>query len=171
MAKYLLQKGDLFELCNGHEVNYSLPSDFPKSDVVIGQIYHVYEPMTEKDVGFDPNYFEREYAKQFDPDYKGFRGIIGLCVGKTHKIVKSYDTSHLAGTYVVLHAEWQGGGSQSCLSGTESFPAGYKVYCRQVVNGNVVGSDVSFYQNNCYPTIDEDFNVIGHREIVYFLKD
>jgi hypothetical protein len=165
----MLQKGDVIELKSGHTVYGKLDKRFGgygHDVILIGHLYHESVPLKKGDEGYDPDFLKKEYAKQQDPNYKGFKGVVGT----PSKIISTFDSSIFAGKYVVLYATYDGGGSQGTPSGTEYYPNGYHVFCQQIVNGKICGYEVDFYQSGSFTAMIENIKPVDKVELEYSIK-
>jgi len=163
----LLNQGDVIILKKGYMVyveNKScLPEWFPSNELCVGQVYHKWEALKEGEPGYDPDYLKKKYDEMRAPDYRGFRGIIGASK-ECAKIVDTFDSSILCGPYLVINTVYGGGGSQTCPSSgmAENWPDGHRVFCKQFVNNEATGIEVSFYQSGCFTCmITEDIEIAG----------
>jgi hypothetical protein len=70
----------------------------------------------------------------------------------------------------VLYTVWNGGGSQGTLSGTETYADGYHVFCKQIIDGNICGYEVDFYQTGSFTAVIFDIEPINHVKLYYSYK-
>jgi hypothetical protein len=62
----LLKKGDVIELKKGHIVycRDQIDKKYRYSDLIkIGELYHESVPLKDGDIGYDPDFLAKEYAK------------------------------------------------------------------------------------------------------------
>ena len=138
----LLKIGDVIELKKDHHIFYELPKQFNNGNsITIGRTYFLSKPLEKGDEGYDPDFLQKAYEKQQAPDYKGTKGIIGT----PSKIIDSFDTNFLIGTYIVIFTYFGGGGN--------GFPDGHRVFCRKLNGIDIIDLEISFYETGCFDTM------------------
>jgi hypothetical protein len=82
------------------------------------------------------------------------------------KKINDFDTSILAGQYVVTKTEFSG-----CGQGHDVFPDGHKVFAKRILNNKTVTNfEVSFYQSGCFTCMIKNPTITGHATCKWVVK-
>lgn len=159
----LLQKGDIIRLEKGMEVYAEIPKN----------VYFCNRPFstetTEQAIEIGRIYRSDEVSKDslISDIMKSINSHIPVTKEQVTALVdslnldfsaKEFDTSIYAGEYVVDWAISNGGGSQACSSGIETYPNGWHVFCTKKEDTSI---HVHFYQTGCFTAMIEDIHPIN----------
>lgn len=161
--KRILQQGDVIELKEGMRVNalvpdyifekFSLAKSETRTSIQIGKLYESKKiTLAEmvRDVSITLSHFGLESDTILEKKIENF--LLDIPIDLTHK---QFDSSILAGKYVVIHAPFPGINDDSK----------YHIFCQKLNSEKEI--IVDFFQSSSYIPCIEDIEVIDKMKIKY----